>query len=61
VAYFRRQEASREPKAQVQYIKRANGEMLIRTTRPGEKPIETIAETFPPSKPPAVKPQCKEE
>jgi hypothetical protein len=57
--FFRRQEVTKQPHGTVEYIKLANGEILIRTSRPGEKPVETIAEAFPPNTqaPSAVKPE----
>jgi len=56
--FFRRRETSKPLNTTVEYIKLTDGEILIRTSRPGEKPVEIIAEAFPPEVPSTVKPEC---
>jgi hypothetical protein len=57
--FFRKQEVNKRASGTVEYIKLADGEILIRTSRPGEKPFEAIAEAFPPQTeaPSAVEPE----
>jgi hypothetical protein len=56
--FFRSREVYKHSNATVEYIKRDHGEILIRTSRPGEEPVEIVAEAFPPEAPSAVKPEC---
>jgi hypothetical protein len=38
---------STEPKTEVEYIRLNERQVIIRTTRPGERPVETVAAVFP--------------
>lgn len=44
---FQRRSSLRHPRAVVRYIKKSEKEVVIRTERPGEEPVETVAEVFP--------------